>query len=262
MRAGHRPAWRRRPQSRAARRGTPGHPDGPGPDARSRPGVTGGPSSTAISQTAAERARALRRAQPRRRRSVPPAPPLRPRPRPRARRRPRGPNVSCDIIVPADALTAQGLATPFQAHRAERADARCVQLHDGQFRQPRAFVQATIPTRPPARCRFTGRWSSPRARSRLRPRSCRRCPPAPSSLGFGFNGTNLTQVGATRDALRQANCVNGLRGSIFGRVSFCNGARFFQAAAQAEAQGKLTGPAPAPPRRCGHDQPDNPVTRP
>ena len=43
------------------------------------------------------------------------------------------------------------------------------------------------------------------------------------TIDFGFNGTNLTQVGATRTALFQGRCVNGLRGSIFGQVSFCNG---------------------------------------
>jgi hypothetical protein len=63
------------------------------------------------------------------------------------------------------------------------------------------------------------------------------------TVDFGFNGTNLTQVGATPNALQQGNCVNGLPGSIFGQVSFCNGTNFFRAAYQAEAQGKLTVPA-------------------
>ena len=68
------------------------------------------------------------------------------------------------------------------------------------------------------------------------------------TLDFGFNGTNLTQVGATANALRQGRCVNGLNGSIFGQVSFCNGTQFFRAAARAEAQGKLTVPAARAPR--------------
>jgi hypothetical protein len=63
------------------------------------------------------------------------------------------------------------------------------------------------------------------------------------TINFGFNGTNLTQVGATANTLRQAGCVNGLNGSIFGQVSFCNGTNFFRAAFQAERQGKLTIPA-------------------
>ena len=32
------------------------------------------------------------------------------------------------------------------------------------------------------------------------------------TIDFGFNGTNLTQVGATPRALSQGHCVNGLRG--------------------------------------------------
>jgi hypothetical protein len=63
------------------------------------------------------------------------------------------------------------------------------------------------------------------------------------TIDFGFNGTNLTQVGATPNALQQGNCVDGLNGSIFGQVSFCDGQQFFQAAARAEAQGRLTVPA-------------------
>ena len=50
------------------------------------------------------------------------------------------------------------------------------------------------------------------------------------TIDFGFNGANLTQVGATPRALLQGHCVNGLRGSIFGQVSFCHGAHFFWAA--------------------------------
>jgi len=63
------------------------------------------------------------------------------------------------------------------------------------------------------------------------------------TIDFGFNGTNLTQVGATRTALFQGRCVNGLGGSIFGQVSFCNGTQFFQAAQRAEAAGTLVVPA-------------------
>jgi hypothetical protein len=63
------------------------------------------------------------------------------------------------------------------------------------------------------------------------------------TIDIGFNGTDLTQVGATANALQQGNCVDGLNGSVFGQVSFCNGTQFFQAAAQAEQAGKLTVPA-------------------
>jgi hypothetical protein len=63
------------------------------------------------------------------------------------------------------------------------------------------------------------------------------------TIDFGFNGTDLTQVGATRNTLRDANCVNGTQGSIFGQVSFCNSTNFFNAAFQDEREGKLRVPS-------------------
>jgi hypothetical protein len=62
------------------------------------------------------------------------------------------------------------------------------------------------------------------------------------TIDFGFNGTNLTQVGATPNALQQGNCVNGL-GSVFGQVSFCNGINFFNAALRLLRAGLLHVPA-------------------
>jgi len=63
------------------------------------------------------------------------------------------------------------------------------------------------------------------------------------TIDFGFNGTDLTQVGATPNTLRNANCVNGEPGSVFGQVSFCNGINFFTAAHQLEAEGRLVVPS-------------------
>ncbi len=62
------------------------------------------------------------------------------------------------------------------------------------------------------------------------------------TVDFGFNGTNLTLAG-TGNSLRQGNCVNGLNGSIFGQVAYCNGTQFFQAVNRAEARGVLKVPA-------------------
>src|ERR1035441_7198576 len=56
------------------------------------------------------------------------------------------------------------------------------------------------------------------------------------------NSVNLgafVQAGATPGALRQGNCVDGLNGSAFGQVSFCNGINFFRAAFQLEREGRL-----------------------
>jgi hypothetical protein len=76
------------------------------------------------------------------------------------------------------------------------------------------------------------------------------------TIDFGFNGTNLTQVGATPDALSQGNCVNGMPGSIFGQVSYCNGIRFFNAAFRAEREGRLRVPAVGVSPKNGQACPD------
>ncbi len=62
------------------------------------------------------------------------------------------------------------------------------------------------------------------------------------TIDFGFNGTDLTQVGATPNALQRGNCVNGL-GSDFGQVSFCNGINFFNTALQMMREGRLFVPS-------------------
>ena len=65
-----------------------------------------------------------------------------------------------------------------------------------------------------------------------------------ATIDFGFNGTDLYQVGATSRALAQGDCVNGsTQGSVFGQVSFCNGINFFNEAHRMEAEGKLIVPS-------------------
>jgi hypothetical protein len=153
-------------------------------------------------------------------------------------------NVSCRIIVPANPLSAQGLATPYQLEGPAGmtpAQSGCTMANAANLG---AFVQATILN--PA----TGALSvyEPLVITQgTTPAAAPVVPALPAgavvTIDFGFNGTNLTQVGATRNALAQGRCVNGLNGSIFGQVSFCNGTGFFQAAFRAEAAGKLVVPA-------------------
>jgi hypothetical protein len=152
-------------------------------------------------------------------------------------------NVSCDIIVPANPLTAQGLATPFQLTGTNGMTAQASGCTMANFGNLGAFVQATILN--PA----TGALSvyEPLVITQgTTPAAAPVVPTLPAgaivTVDFGFNGTNLTQVGATPTALAQGHCVNGLNGSIFGQVSFCNGTQFFQAVAQAKAAGKLVIP--------------------
>ena len=244
MRTGHRPAWRRRPQSRAARIAVPlAIPMALGLTLGAVLAFTGGPSSTAISQTAAgasASASASPGATPSPSVSAASAAPTATATAPAA----AAANVSCDIIVPANPLTAQGLSTPYQLTGTNGQSPAASGCNMANFANLGAFVQATILD--PA----TGALSvyEPLVITQgTQPAAAPVVPTLPANavvtVDFGFNGTNLTQVGATPNALQQGNCVNGLPGSIFGQVSFCNGTNFFQAAYQAEAQGKLTVPA-------------------
>lgn len=58
------------------------------------------------------------------------------------------------------------------------------------------------------------------------------------ALWFGSNGNTLTLAGDT------TGCVNGLPGSIFGQVAYCNAPAFFTAAEKAVTAGQFSIPAP------------------
>ena len=163
-------------------------------------------------------------------------------------------NVSCRIIVPANPLSARGLAAPYRLtgpHGLAPARSGCTMANAANLG---AFVQATILN--PA----TGalRVYEPLVITKgTRPAVTPMVPKLPAhavvTIDFGFNGTNLTQVGATRKALRQGRCVNGLRHSIFTQVSFCNGTRFFAAALRAEGAGRLVVPRIGVSPKTGHE---------
>jgi hypothetical protein len=153
-------------------------------------------------------------------------------------------NVNCRIIVPANPLSAQGLATPWQLEGPAGmtpAQSGCTMANSANLG---AFVQATILN--PA----TGALQVYEPLVITQGTTAAVAPVVPTlpagavvTIDVGFNGTDLTQVGATPAAMAQGRCVNGLNGSDFGQVSFCNGTGFFQAAFQAEAAGKLVVPA-------------------
>jgi hypothetical protein len=152
-------------------------------------------------------------------------------------------NVNCDIIVPANPLSAKGLATGYQLTGPDGmtpAQSGCTMTNAGSLG---AFVQATIvDTR-------TGKlyvYNPLVITQGTTPAVAPTVPKLPAhyvaTIEFGFNGTVLTQVGATANALRRGNCVNGQGGTPFGQVSFCNGTNFFNEAFQLERQGKLKVP--------------------
>jgi hypothetical protein len=156
-----------------------------------------------------------------------------------------GTNLDCDIIVPAHPLSAKGLATAYQLTGpagTSPAASGCETINSVNLG---AFVQATILN--PS----TGALSvynplviTAGTKPAIKPVVPKLPKDAIVTIDFGFNGTFLYQVGATADALKQGNCIDGEPGSPFGQVSFCNGINFFKAAFALERAGKLVVPSP------------------
>ena len=151
-------------------------------------------------------------------------------------------NMDCELIVPANPLSAAGLATPYRLTGPggqDAAAAGCTQANPDL----QAFVQATILN--PA----TGRlWvyeplvvtlGSAPAVAPARPKLPRN---AVVNLMVGFNGNNLQLAGAQPYTLARARCVDGLEGSLFGQVSYCNSVAFYAAADRDIAAGQLRVP--------------------
>jgi hypothetical protein len=146
--------------------------------------------------------------------------------------------------VPANPLSAQGLATPYQLtgpNGMTPAASGCTMTNAAALG---AFVQATI-LNPRTGQLYV--YDPLVITQGTTPAVAPVVPALPRNavvtIDFGFNGTDLTQVGATANALRQGNCVNGQAGSVFGQVSFCNGTTFFNDAFQLEREGRLTVPS-------------------
>ena len=151
---------------------------------------------------------------------------------------------TCDIIVPAHPLTAKGLATPYQltgAAGGSPAATGCQMINSLNLG---AFVQATIlDPRTGKLYVYNPLVITAGTTPAVKPVVPKLPKNAIVTIDFGFNGTFLLQKGATPDALSQGNCVDGMPGSPFGQVSFCNGANFFNAAFRMERTGRLTIPS-------------------
>ena len=148
-------------------------------------------------------------------------------------------NGNCTLIVPANPLTAQGLATPYQLTATNAADGACNESNAAQA----VFVQAAVinPT--------TGQISiyNPLVVDKgTKPAIAPVVPQLPAGgivgIWFGGNDSNTT-LQSTNGSLFSGRCINGLPGSVFGQVAFCNAPAFFFAARQAIRAGKLTPPA-------------------
>jgi hypothetical protein len=149
-------------------------------------------------------------------------------------------NLNCTLVVPDGALTAQGLATPYQLMATNPADGPCNEAN----KQQGAFVQGMIYDT------ATGQFSvyNPLVIDAGTTPLVAPTPPtlpntAVVALWFGFQGNNLTLQGAQANTLQAAGCANGVAGSIFGEFAYCNSVTFFQQVRQGIANGLVKPPA-------------------
>ena len=136
-------------------------------------------------------------------------------------------SMNCTLTVPANPLSAQGLATPYQ-------------LGDGcsmaNFATEGAFVEATILApngsvtvyNPLVITAGTTPAAAPAAPTIARGSQV--------IIDVGFNGTNLALTGA---GAREGRCVDALGQSLIGQVSACNAVNFYRVANADIARGTL-----------------------
>src|SRR5215469_11692009 len=149
-----------------------------------------------------------------------------------------GVNGDCTLIVPAQPLTAQGLATPYQLTATDPANGPCNEANKAQA----AFVQGAVFDPATGGISIYNPLVIDQGSQPAVPPVVPTLPPgAVIAIWFGFNGNNLTLQGSGT-GLQEANCVNGIEGSIFGQFAYCNARVFFQAVNQAIQAGKLAAP--------------------
>lgn len=153
---------------------------------------------------------------------------------------------NCDIEVPPNPLTAEGLATPYkvsgcnQVSASQRMPVDFANFWKIDFANQGSFVEAAILD--PA----TGAISiyNPLViNNGMQEGSGFITPVVPTlpanavvGIWFGSNALTITLTGTTQ------GCVNGDGGSIFGQFAYCNGPEFFAAAQTAIAAGLLKVP--------------------
>ena len=147
-------------------------------------------------------------------------------------------NEDCTLIVPAQPLTAQGLATPYQLVATNPDNGPCNESNPNQA----VFVQGAVID--PA----TGHIAiyNPLVIDKgIKPAIAPVVPQLPAGgivAVCGGGNDNNTRLRSMHGSLRQGHCVNGVNGSVFGQVWYCNAPAFFKAANQAIAAGKLVPP--------------------
>src|SRR5579863_8504161 len=142
-----------------------------------------------------------------------------------------GASMNCSLSVPANPLSAAGLATPWQLGDG------CSMANAGT---EGAFVEATILSPNGQLSVYSPLVVTQGTQPAVAPVAPTIAAGSVVEISVGFNGTNLFLTGPGTAA---GNCVDALGQSVIGQVSACNAVAFYQAADRQIANGTLTVPA-------------------
>ena len=140
-------------------------------------------------------------------------------------------SLNCSLAVPANPLTAAGLATPWQLGDG------CSMANAGT---EGAFVEATILAPNGSVQVYNPLVVTQGTQPAVVPTAPTIAAGSTVIIDVGFNGTNLVLTGA---GATQGNCVDASGQSVIGQVSACNAVSFYNAANAAIARGTLKVPA-------------------
>jgi hypothetical protein len=140
-------------------------------------------------------------------------------------------SMNCTLAVPANPLSAQGLATPWQLGDG------CSMANAGT---EGAFVEATILGPNGSLQVYSPLVVTAGTQPAVAPTAPTIAAGSVVEISVGFNGTNLALTGA---GANQGNCVDALGQSLIGQVSACNAVNFYNAANADIANGSLKVPA-------------------
>jgi hypothetical protein len=147
-------------------------------------------------------------------------------------------NGDCTLIVPAQPLTAQGLATPFQLTATDPDQGPCNESNPNQA----VFVQGAVIDPATGHIAIYNPLVIDKGTQPAVAPVIPKLPPGGIVALWGGGNDNNTTLRGMQGSLGEGHCVNGVNGSIFGQVWYCNAPSFFQAANQAIAAGKLVPP--------------------
>lgn len=140
-------------------------------------------------------------------------------------------SMNCSIAVPANPLSATGLATPWQLGDG------CSMANAGT---EGAFVEATILAPNGTLSVYNPLVITAGTQAAVTPTAPTIAAGSKVIIDVGFNGTNLVLTGA---GARQGNCVDASGQSVIGQVAACNSVSFYNTANADIAGGTLTVPA-------------------